>query len=227
MKQFESFRLDTSNECLWRDGAQIALPPKPFAILRYLVENPGRLITHDELLDELWPETYVQPQVLRTYMLDLRKILGDDVDAPRFIQTIPKRGYSFVAMVTESPETRNGVAELAVSHIARDSAFIDREEEMRRLQAALQSAAAGQRQVVCVAGGAGIGKTALVDAFLSAISSPSIAIAQGQCVEALGRREEYDPLMEALAHLCASADLANFTRWSARGACRVLARVAP
>ena len=83
MKQFASFRLDTGNECLWRDGVRIALQPKPFAVLRYLVENPGRLITHDEMLDALWPETYVQPQVLRTYMLELRKILGDDAAQPR------------------------------------------------------------------------------------------------------------------------------------------------
>ena len=102
MKQFDSFRLDTSNECLWKGGVQISLPPKPFAILRYLVENPGRLITHDELLDALWPETYVQPQVLRTYMLELRKVLGDDAGAPRFIQTLPKRGYCFVAAVVEA-----------------------------------------------------------------------------------------------------------------------------
>ncbi len=59
MRQFASFALDTSNQCLWRDGIQITIPPKPFAVLRYLVENPGRLVTHDELLDALWPETYV------------------------------------------------------------------------------------------------------------------------------------------------------------------------
>src|SRR5487761_2440539 len=97
MKQFESFGLDTSNECLWQNGVQISLPPKPFAVLRYLVEHPGRLVTHDELLDALWPEAYVQPQVLRTYMLDLRRALGDDAARPRFIQTLPKRGYCFVA----------------------------------------------------------------------------------------------------------------------------------
>jgi predicted ATPase/DNA-binding winged helix-turn-helix (wHTH) protein len=222
MKQFESFRLDISNQCLWRDGAQIALPPKPFGILRYLVENPGRLITHDELLDELWPETYVQPQVLRTYMLELRKVLGDDVVSPRFIQTIPKRGYTFVARVTESAEAKNGAAHLAaagVAHTEPDSVFIDRDEEMLRLQSALESAAAGQRQVVCVAGGAGIGKTALVDAFLRRNHSAGLTVARGQCVEALGRKEEYYPLMEALAHLCASPD--------GDRACRILARVAP
>src|SRR6202050_4109360 len=101
MKQFECFGLDTANQCLLRHGAPIDLPPKPFAVLRYLVENPGRLITHDELLDALWPETYVQPQVLRTYVLDLRKVLGDDAGKPRFIQTVHKRGFRFVTPVTE------------------------------------------------------------------------------------------------------------------------------
>src|SRR4051812_21953075 len=169
MKQFESFRLDTSNQCLWRDGAQIALPPKPFGILRYLVENPGRLISHDELLDELWPETYVQPQVLRTYMLELRKVLGDVIGSPRFIQTVPKRGYTFVARVTESAEANSAIGQspdFALHQPEPDPNFIDRDEEMRRLQSALESATGGQRQVVCIAGGAGIGKTALVDEFL-------------------------------------------------------------
>src|SRR5246500_5989260 len=107
MKRFGCFQLDAANECLWCDGKQVPLAPKPFAVLRYLVENPGRLITHDELLDALWPETYVQPQVLRTYMLELRKVLGDDAASPRFIQTLPKRGYCFVAPVVEGAETRN------------------------------------------------------------------------------------------------------------------------
>jgi predicted ATPase/DNA-binding winged helix-turn-helix (wHTH) protein len=221
MKQFESFRLDTQNECLWCDGAQIPLPPKQFGILRYLVENPGRLITHDELLDHLWPETYVQPQVLRTYVLELRKVLGDDVGSPRYIQTVPKRGYTFVARVTESAEARIIAFPPAFTlpPPEPDSCFIDREDEMRRLQAALDAATQGQRQVVCVAGGAGIGKTALVDAFLRRNQAAPVTVARGQCVEALGAREEYYPVMEALAHLCASPD--------GDRACRVLARVAP
>ena len=82
MKQFGCFQLDTRNECLWQNGTRIGLTPKPFAVLRYLVENPQRLVTHDELLDKLWPETYVQPQVLRTYVLELRKLLGDQRREP-------------------------------------------------------------------------------------------------------------------------------------------------
>src|SRR5579863_6631635 len=113
MKRFESFGLDAANECLWRRDEQIALPPKPFAVLRFLVDNPGRLITHDELLDALWPETFVQPQVLRTYMLELRKVLGDDADQPRFIQTLPKRGYRFVAPVSQYAGTASAAARKA------------------------------------------------------------------------------------------------------------------
>ena len=224
MKQFESFRLDTSNECLWRSGVQITLPPKPFAILRYLVDNPGRLITHDELLDALWPETYVQPQVLRTYMLELRKVLGDDAGAPRFIQTLPKRGYCFVAPVIDGPEFKTGASGMTPLQVAQiapvPATFIDRDAELRRLDSAAQSAAAGQRQVVFVTGGAGIGKTALVDAFLRQVgSSQAVTIARGHCVEALGRKEQYYPVMEALSELCASPD--------GERACRILARMAP
>lgn len=206
MKQFESFRLDTANQCLWRDAAQIALPPKPFAVLRYLVENPGRLITHDELLDALWPETYVQPQVLRTYVLDLRKVLQDDAGQPRFIQTLPKRGYCFVASVRDwSADESNARALRVPLEGAKAAGIVNRLDEMARLKSLTQLAQNGQRQVVFVTGGAGIGKTALVDAFCRQFeSSLGVCMARGQCVEGLGKKEENYPVMEALGQLCAS-----------------------
>ncbi len=219
MKQFESFGLDVANECLWRNGTQISLPPKPFAILRYLIEHPGRLITHDELLDALWPDTYVQPQVLRTYMLELRKVLGDDAARPRFIQTLPKRGYCFVALVTDSPSNAHQSAPtVSVDHSASPE-IVNREEEMARLYAKALLAANGQRQVVFVTGGAGIGKSALADAFCRRVeASLPASVARGQCVEGLGKKEEYYPVMEALGQLCASAD--------GERVCRILSRMA-
>src|SRR2546426_2301542 len=70
MREFPPFRLDTVNQCLWRgDGAaeeRVLLAPKAFDVLRYLVEHPGRLVAHDELLEALWPKTYVQPEVLKS-----------------------------------------------------------------------------------------------------------------------------------------------------------------
>jgi DNA-binding winged helix-turn-helix (wHTH) protein len=223
MKQFEPFRLDVANGCLWREGTQIALPPKPFAVLQYLVENPGRLVTHDELLDALWPETFVQPQVLRTYMLELRKALGDDAGQPRFIQTQPKRGYRFVAEVTDGAGTVRAAvqatAQVALCEI-KPSGFVNRSDELARLKREFERLGRGERRVVFVTGEAGIGKTALVDAFCRAenFALPTI-VARGQCVAGVGGKEEYYPVMEALGQLCASAD--------GDAACSVLARIAP
>jgi TolB-like protein/DNA-binding winged helix-turn-helix (wHTH) protein/Flp pilus assembly protein TadD len=101
MKSFQSFRLDTENQCLWRGEERVPIPPKAYDVLRYLVENPGRLITQDEILEKLWTDTYVYPEVLRKYILDIRKILGDRHDKPEFIETVTKRGYRFIAPVVE------------------------------------------------------------------------------------------------------------------------------
>ncbi len=103
MKAFGAFRLDTLDQCLWREDVRIALTPKVFAVLRHLVEHPGRLVTQDELLTAIWPETYVQPEILRKYILELRKVLGDDPKSPRYIETLPKRGYRFLAALEEAP----------------------------------------------------------------------------------------------------------------------------
>src|SRR5271157_1460120 len=83
MKEFPPFRLDLVNQCLWRhsDGAdeqRILLTPKAFAMLRYLVEHAGRPVTQDELLDALWPDTFVQPEVLKSHIKDIRSALEDD-----------------------------------------------------------------------------------------------------------------------------------------------------
>jgi predicted ATPase/DNA-binding winged helix-turn-helix (wHTH) protein len=220
LKQFGAFVLDTANQCLWNEGAQVALQPKPFAVLRYLVENPGRLITHDELLDKLWPETFVQPQVLRTYMLELRKILGDDAGQPRFIQTLPKRGYCFVAAVSEGGAVRRGGPQAAPAvEVPR---LVGRDKELARLCAELAHVMAGERRVIFLSGEAGIGKTSLTDAFsreaASVAAGEGIAVARGQCVPGF-EKEQFYPVLEALSRLCASPD--------GEAACRALSRLAP
>ena len=105
MKFFQAFRLDTANQCLWRGQERVPMPPKPYDMLRYLVENPGRLVTQDEFLAKLWPEIYVNPELIRKYILDIRKILGDRPDKPEFIETVTKRGYRFIASVVDQDAT--------------------------------------------------------------------------------------------------------------------------
>src|ERR1700704_120371 len=118
MKSFQSFRLDTPNQCLWRGQERVPIPPKAYDVLRHLVENPGRLVTPDELLEKLWPETYVNPEILRKYILDIRRILGDRPDKPEFIETVTKRGYRFIAPVSD--ESVAEPADLPVSNAAEE-----------------------------------------------------------------------------------------------------------
>src|ERR1700750_725175 len=157
MKRFGCVQLDAANECLWCDGQQVPLAPKPFSVLRYLVENPQRLVTHDELLDALWPETYVQPQVLRTYVLELRKVLGDDPEHPEYIQTAPKRGYRVLAKVSS---VRQDLAESDDAPL-----IVGRDAELEKLEADLEHASRGNRKLIFLTGDAGSGKTTLLDAF--------------------------------------------------------------
>src|ERR1700758_2430723 len=104
VKDFPPFRLDPGNQCLLRlDTAgseqRIELKPKTFDVLHYLVDNPGRLITHDELLEEVWHDEEVQQEVLKSHVLAIRKALGDTAEEPQYVLTLRKRGYKFIAPV--------------------------------------------------------------------------------------------------------------------------------
>src|SRR3979411_2467135 len=101
MKSFKAFRLDTANHLLWRDGDRVPIAPKAFDVLAYLVAHAGRIVTQDEILAGLGSEHYVNPEILRKYILEIRKALGDRPDQPEFIETLPKRGYRFVATVID------------------------------------------------------------------------------------------------------------------------------
>src|SRR5262245_47640366 len=205
MKSFQAFRLDEVNQCLWRGDTRVSLMPKPFAVLRYLVEHAGRLVTHDELLTAIWPETYVQPEVLRRYILEIRRALSDQAGVPRFVETLPKRGYKFIAPVTESSD---GGAEAAIR-----TKLVGRQSALNALDEYLRNALHGHRQVVFVSGETGIGKTSLVDAFqLRTGHTPTTRIVRGQSVEGFGGKEAYYPIFEALgqlAHGNSSGDVVN------------------
>ena len=92
---FGGFRLDPDNACLWRGAQAMALTPKAFAVLHYLVTHPDRLVPKDTLLDAVWPETAISDTVVRIAIGELRRALGDTAQAPRFIATVHRRGYRF------------------------------------------------------------------------------------------------------------------------------------
>ena len=158
--------------------------------------------------------------MLRTYVLCLRKVLGDNCGEPLFIQTLPKRGYRFLRMVSERSSRDHGREATPASETDFSSGLVGRETEIARLQNHMSLQATGQRQVVFVSGEDGIGKTALLDAFLQQASRPGEAnVARGQCVQGIGASEDFYPIVDALSKLAASPDGEN--------ARRILAGLAP
>jgi Tol biopolymer transport system component/DNA-binding winged helix-turn-helix (wHTH) protein len=97
--EFGPFRLDVDERLLMRDGRMTPLPPKVFDTLLVLVENSGRVLSKDELMQSLWPDTFVEESNLTQNISQLRRALGDGAADAQYIETIPKRGYRFVASV--------------------------------------------------------------------------------------------------------------------------------
>ena len=98
--QFQGFRLDPSQHLLLHEGKPVPLTPKTFELLTILLENSGLLLTKDELMRRLWPDSFVEEANLTVNISALRKALGDSQDGQQFIETVPKHGYRFSAVVT-------------------------------------------------------------------------------------------------------------------------------
>ena len=101
---FGSYRLDAVERVLLRDGQPVTLPPKDLETLLVLVERAGHIVEKEELLEKVWPGVFVEEGNLARHIFNLRQVLGDSPDGRKYIETIPKRGYRFVAAVQEDPE---------------------------------------------------------------------------------------------------------------------------
>src|SRR5262249_21218426 len=166
------------------------------------------LVTREEVRAAVWPTTAVSESVLRGTIRELREALGDDATDARFIETVPHRGYRFVAAVTTTRPPRSeppsAQPRAALRSIPRPEypLLIGRDVELASLEQCLERAAGGMRQVVFVTGEPGIGKSTLLDAFLgTAADIGDVWTTRGQCVEHYGSGEAYLPVLEALGQL--------------------------
>ena len=116
---FNEFELDEANASLLRRGKPVALAPTPFALLCALARRPGTLLTKHALLDEVWGHQYVTDSVLKTAISDLRTVLDDDPRQPRFIETVSRRGYRFIAVPTAVPAA-GAVAQVKAAPAGRE-----------------------------------------------------------------------------------------------------------
>jgi len=116
--EFGRFRLDRSERFLFQDGAAVPLSPRLFDTLLVLVENRGHIVEKNDLMRKVWNGVAVEENNLTQSISALRKILGDNLDGPKFIETIPKRGYRFVAPVKEVSEEETGSDRPSVTNLS-------------------------------------------------------------------------------------------------------------
>ena len=192
--RFNQFELDEADARLTRAGQPVPLAPKPFAVLCALARSPRALVTKNALLDSVWGHRFVTESVLKSTISELRAALHDDAKQPRYIETVSRRGYRFIASVNAPAALAQAAAQSA------PSAMIGRVEPLERLRAAWQLAAGGTRQIVWIAGEAGVGKTTLAERFIAEVGESHCI--HGQCVEQYGVGEPYLPVLEALTALC-------------------------
>lgn len=209
MKEFPPFRLDAVNECLWRRTApdkyeRILLTRAQYGLLQHLVEHAGQLVTHQELLEAVWPRMAIEPQVVKSNISHLRRLLDDEPKRPRFIETLHRRGYRFVATVAERPATDEVTAPPPTRLVGRDAA-------LGALWQSFRAARAGTLQIAFITGEPGIGKTALAQEFQRQLASSErvVQVARGQCVEGFGSKETFYPVLEAVGALARGPDAAR------------------
>src|SRR5262249_13232624 len=191
---FDRYSLDLANEELRHAGDVVPLTPQAFAVLRRLVEDAGQLVRKDDLFRSVWRDTHVSDGVLRVVILALRRALDGDSEEPRFIETVPRRGYRFIFPLTRTSR-RPAVAD-------EQGTFVGRDRVMAVLETRFACARAGDRQLVFVSGEAGIGKTTVLEAFVErAGQEADVVIARGAELEHYGVAEPHLPVLEAMGRL--------------------------
>ena len=196
---FEGFTYDASLRELRRANDTIALQPTPLRLLEYLLQHRGRLITKEELLDSVWPDTAVSETALSSALRDLRRALGESGTAPRFVETRRGQGYVVVAAVREE------AAEASTAVAPRSGVFVGRGRILGELGAALNDALSGNGRVALLAGEPGIGKTRTLDHFERMVRDRDVSVARAWCSELAGA-PPYWPWVQLLRDVVAQCD---------------------
>ena len=149
----------------------------------------------------MWQDTFVGDAVLKVAIREIREALSDNPKTPLFIETAHRRGYRFIGRLGAGAAI--AVPARADQRHEVPQAFVGREHALHRLRQHLEHVRSGTRRVVFVTGEAGIGKTALLDAFASGVVRTGGArLCSGQCLEQYGMSEAYLPVLDAIRQLC-------------------------
>ena len=196
---FGNYELDLARIELRRSGEPVPIEPQVFDVLAYLVDHRERVITKEELLDNIWGDRFVSESALTTRIKAARRAIGDDGSRQALIRTAHGRGYRFIGTLAGEAPSAERLAVERPAHLA------GRQRELADLNERLARAMRGERQVVFVAGAPGIGKTTVVQQFLASLPS-DVVVGVGQCVELRGVGEAYLPVLGAIRQACTSAN---------------------
>ena len=194
---FGGYELDLARYELRHRGHTMPVEPQVFNVLAYLVEHRDRVVSKEELLDNIWGNRFVSESALTSRIKAARRAIGDDGSRQALIRTAHGRGYRFVGTLTDGRDSHV----VSAPKVRPESHLAGRRRELAELNERLAQARLGDRQVVFVAGAPGIGKTRVVEEFLGAVP-PDVLVGVGQCVELRGAGEAYLPILEAIRQAC-------------------------
>lgn len=206
---FGDFELDASTYKLRRGEREVALQPKVFDAIRYLVENHDRVVRKEELLEALWPGEHVNDTAVPWTISRARKVLEQDADSNFPIETVRGRGYRFAGEVrrrrpseppSSSPRLATGRPRASLDP------FVGRADAIERLVGALHEASAGRGRLVLLTGEAGIGKTRCLNEFAVMARGLNLGVWTGRCLEG-GRGAAFWPWVQVVRDALAEGAL--------------------
>lgn len=186
--RFGDCELNLANESLLRNGEPVHLTGKAFGVLEFLARHPDELVTKDELLDAVWNNVAISDAALTKRVQEVRQALGDNPAEPEYIETVPRRGYRFLAP-----------APAGTQRTLKATGFVGRDAELQSLRTTLELARNGERRIVLVAGEPGIGKTAIVERLRR--DHPAPVWLSGQCIQQFDTAAPYLPLLDVVQGL--------------------------
>lgn len=199
-----TFHVDLERERLWRGSEDVPLQPRALGVLCALLRRAGEIVSREEIEGAVWPDVQVSPAMLRYCIRQVRRALEAGAAPPGLVETVPRRGWRFTGRLRPGVGGvwHFGAPEPAPAGRAPRPRFVGRAREVERLRRALERAEGGERQVCLVTGEAGIGKTALIEAFLATPPASAIAVGHAECAQHYGPGEAYRPALEALERVC-------------------------
>jgi DNA-binding winged helix-turn-helix (wHTH) protein len=195
---FDRFRLSADGTLLVRDGAVVPLAPKVLQTLLVLVENAGEVVKKGDLIEAVWPNSFVEDTGLTRNISLLRQALEDD--SQRLVVTVARIGYRLAASVERVEGAVASAKRQPRGHGHRDQLIVGRDRELHAMRNTLEAAKGGDGRLLAVTGEPGIGKTTLVERFLQEVAG-TCRIGSGRCSERLAGAESHLPVLEVLDEL--------------------------